>query len=153
MAMFTKKDDVQGEIQKAESEAISSIIDKTMTITGEITFQGKARIDGSIIGNINGEHLILSETGKVKGDITSSSFNCFGQLEGNVKANIITARKKCSIHGRLEAGSLTVEPGAALDGEIKAATKDLVSGIGKKAAPSQPATASTPEAKTPDKKK
>lgn len=152
MAMFTKKDDVQEEIQKAESEAISSIIDKTMTITGEITFQGKTRIDGLINGNIKGEHLILSETGKVTGDITSSSFNCFGHLEGNVKANIITARKNCSIHGRLEAGSLTVEPGAALDGEIKAATKDLVSGIGKKATPSQQSAPVTPAA-TPEKKK
>lgn len=132
MAMFSKKDDVQQEIQKAESEAISSIIDKSMKITGEISFQGKTRIDGTILGNVNGEHLILSETGNVTGDITASSFNCFGSLEGNIKASIITARKDCSIHGRLEAGSLTVEPGAAIDGEIKAATKDLASGLSKK---------------------
>lgn len=148
MAMFSK-DDVQEEIQKAESEAISSIIDKTMKITGEMTFQGKTRIDGTIQGNISGEHLILSESGRVTGDISASSFNCFGTLEGNVKANIITARKNCSIHGKLEAGSLTVEPGAALDGEIKAATKDLVSGLGKKAVvPPQPAaTPSTTQEK------
>lgn len=151
MAMFSKKDDVQEEIQKAESEAISSIIDKSMSIVGEISFQGKTRIDGSIKGNINGEHLILSESGTVTGDITASSFNCFGTLEGNVKANLITARKNCSIHGRLEAGSLTVEPGAALDGEIKAATKDLVSGLGKKVVAPQPAT--TSQDTVPDKKK
>lgn len=132
--MFSKKDNVEQEIQKAESEAISSIIDKSMKVTGEISFQGKTRVDGTIIGNINGEHLILSETGQVTGDITATSFNCFGKLEGNVKAGIITARKDCSIHGRLEAGSLTVEPGAAIDGEIKAATKDLASAVGKSSA-------------------
>lgn len=125
MGVFSKKDDVRGEVQRAENEVISSIIDQSMTIQGELSFQGKARIDGTIKGNIHGEHLVLSETGKVIGDITSCSFNCFGTLEGNVRSNIITARKNCTIHGRLEAHSLTVEPGAMIDGEIKAATKDL----------------------------
>ena len=122
--MFTKKDTVQSDMQKADNEAISSIIDKSMVISGEINFKGKAKIEGVVTGNINGEHLVLSPTGKVTGDINVTSFNCFGMLHGNVKANTITARKDCSIHGKLEAGSLTVESGAILDGEIKAALKD-----------------------------
>ncbi len=126
--MFGKKNDVQEEMQKAESEAIASIIDTSMTITGEVSFKGKTRVDGTIHGNINGEHLVLSETGKIVGDIIASSFNCFGTLEGNVIAKIITARKDCSIHGKLQAGSLTVEPGASIDGEIKAATEDMING-------------------------
>ena len=124
MGMFGKPVNVEQEMKKVESEAISSIIDKSMTITGEISFKGKARIDGTINGNIEGEHLILSETGKVNGDITVSSFNCYGALEGNVKASMLTARKNCSIHGKLEASSLTVEPGASIQGEIKAAAKE-----------------------------
>jgi len=126
MGMFGKPENVEQEMKKVESEAISSIIDKSMTITGEISFKGKARIDGTINGNIDGEHLILSETGKVNGDITVSSFNCYGTLEGNIKAGMLTARKNCSIHGKLEATSLTVEPGASIQGEIKAAAKDTV---------------------------
>ncbi len=123
--MFGKTDNVEQQIQKVDNEAISSIIDKSMTITGEISFKGKARIDGVIIGNIKGEHLILSESGKIEGDITVSSFNCYGTIQGNIKADILTARKDCSIQGKLEAGSLTVEPGAALQGEIKASAKSL----------------------------
>lgn len=123
--MFGKSMNVEEEMKKVESEAISSIVDKSMTIKGEVLFKGKARIDGTIHGNIEGEHLILSETGKVVGDITVSSFNCYGSLEGNVKAAMLTARKNCSIHGKLEAGSLTVEPGASIQGEIKAAANDL----------------------------
>lgn len=111
-------------MSKAEGETISSIIDKSMSITGEISFKGKTRIDGTVTGNISGEHLILSESGKIIGDITVASFICHGSLEGDIKANIVTARKGCFIHGRLEAGSLTVEPGATLDGEVKAATAD-----------------------------
>ena len=124
MSMFGKSDDVEQEMQKVENEAISSIIDKSMTVRGEISFKGKARIDGVITGNIEGEHLILSETGKVIGDVSVSSLNCYGSLEGNVTANILTARKDCSIHGKLIAESLTVEPGASIEGEIKAASKE-----------------------------
>lgn len=119
--MFGKSENPEQEMKKVEGEAISSIIDKSMTVTGEISFKGKARIDGTINGNIKGEHLILSESGKITGDITVSSFNCYGSLEGNIKADMLTARKNCSIHGKLEAVSLTVEPGAAIQGEIKAA--------------------------------
>jgi len=119
--MFTKKDTNVDDIRKVESEAIASIIDKNMVITGEISFQGKTKIDGTVTGNIRGEHLIVSASGKVTGDIKAVSFSCFGTLRGNVEAGIVIARKECTIHGKIIAGSLTVEPGAVLDGEIKAA--------------------------------
>ena len=125
MGMFGKTVNVEQEMKKVESEAISSIIDKSMTIKGEISFKGKARIDGTINGNIEGEHLILSESGRINGDIMVVSFNCYGHIEGNIKANMLTARKSCSITGKLEAGSLTVEPGAAMKGEIQVAVQEL----------------------------
>lgn len=118
--MFNKKVSIDKELQKAEGEAISSIIDKTMLISGGISFQGKTRIDGTIDGDISGDYLILSESGKITGDIKVSSLICHGSIEGNIHASLVTARKGCFIRGRLEAGSLTVEPGATLDGEIKA---------------------------------
>ncbi|WP_240744164.1 polymer-forming cytoskeletal protein [Desulfopila sp. IMCC35006] len=126
MGIFGKTMNVAQEMKKVDGEAIASIIDKNMTLTGEVLFQGKARIDGTITGDINGEHLILSETGKVIGDITVSSFNCYGSLEGNIKTNMLIARKSCSIQGKLEAGNLTVEPGACIQGEILAATPTQV---------------------------
>ena len=124
MGIFGKSDNVEQTMRKVENDAISSIIDESMIIRGEISFKGKARIDGEINGNIEGEHLILSETGKVTGDISVVSFNCYGTLEGNVKADMLTARKNCFIHGKLAAKNLTVEPGAAIDGEIKTSTRE-----------------------------
>ncbi len=130
--MFSKKDSsVEKELQKVESETISAIIDKTMLIIGEVSFKGKTRIDGTINGNISGEHLILSESGTINGDIKVSSCICHGAVEGNVIANLVTARKGCSIKGRLEAGSLTVEPGARLDGEVKTAGNNSATGDAK----------------------
>ncbi len=119
MGMFNKSDAIEQQIQQVESQAISSIIDTTMQIKGEISFKGKAKIDGQIDGNIDGEHLVLSESGVVAGDITVSSFICEGKIDGDIKADLVTAKKTCTIHGKLEAGSLTGEPGASITGEIK----------------------------------
>lgn len=124
MGFFGKAGNAEQEMKKVDGEAISSIIDKHMTLRGDMSFQGKARIDGTINGNIEGEHLILSETGRIVGDINVSSFNCYGSLEGNIKATMLIARKNCSIQGKLEAGNLTVEPGACLQGEIQAASQE-----------------------------
>lgn len=125
MGIFNQKDDFEQQSQLADKEVISSIIDENMVMKGELIFAGKARIDGKVEGNIKGEHLILSESGTITGDIQVTTFVCHGTLEGNIKASLVTARKNCSIHGRIESNSLTVEPGAGLDGEMKVACKDL----------------------------
>ncbi len=123
--MFNKKDSFEQASEKADKEAISSIIDSRMVVKGELTFEGKARIDGTIEGNIKGEHLILSESGTITGNIQVATFVCHGTVEGNIKSDMITARKTCKIHGLIESNSLSVEPGASLDGEVKIANKDL----------------------------
>lgn len=140
--MFSKKQDeiVLPEIQHAENEAITSIIDGSMHIEGEITFKGKTRVDGQIIGNITGEHLIVSKSGKVKGDLTLNSFICQGTFEGTADAEIFTARKECVIRGKITANKLTVEPGATIEGEIRTVRTD-------RAASSSTTKGNTPAAK------
>ncbi|RUM43854.1 MAG: polymer-forming cytoskeletal protein [Desulfocapsa sp.] len=127
MGIFNQnqKDTFEQQSQQADKEVISSIIDANMVMKGELVFAGKARVDGTVEGNIKGEHLILSESGKIVGDIQVKTFVCHGALEGNIKANLVTARKNSSIHGRIESNSLTVEPGAGLDGEMKVTCNDL----------------------------
>ena len=125
MALFNKQDSFEQESQQAEKEVISSIIDSNMVMKGELVFKGKARVDGTIEGNIQGEHLILSEDGKIIGDIQVSTFVCHGILEGNIKASMVTARKTCQIHGSLESKTLTVEPGAGINGKISVSSKEL----------------------------
>jgi cytoskeletal protein CcmA (bactofilin family) len=113
--MFEKKDDSQKEQERVKNETISSIIDKKMLIAGDIAFQGKTSIDSTINGNI-----------------TACSFNGFGKLEGNVRVYLGTAWKNCVTHGRLEDGSLTVEPGAVIDREIRAAIGEITTSPVKK---------------------
>jgi cytoskeletal protein CcmA (bactofilin family) len=95
-----------------------------MNIKGELKFSGKARLDGSLEGDLKGEYLILSETGAVTGDLQLDTLICHGQIEGNIYAKVVTIHSTAAIRGKLTAASLTVEPGAVLSGEISAAYQE-----------------------------
>ncbi len=105
--------------------AISSIIGTGMTFNGDVTFTGKLRLDGTIEGNVKGEHLILGETGSITGDVNIDSFTCQGKVRGNINARNLNVVKGCRIDGNVEAVNLLVEGGASLNGEVKVETNDL----------------------------
>ncbi len=121
--MFNKKNELEKEAGRVSKEAISCIISQDMHISGEITFKGKARIDGTVEGNITGEYLVLSESGRIIGDMKLDALICHGGVEGNIQSKLVTAHKSAVIKGKLQAGSLTVEPGAVLEGEISASSQ------------------------------
>ncbi len=124
MAFFGKNNTTQDDARLASKEAISSILSQEMRITGEIFFKGKARIDGQVTGNVQGEHLVLSESGKIIGDVNVSSLVCHGTIEGNIDAKLVTALPTAAINGTLVSANLTVESGAFLNGEIKSSQQD-----------------------------
>ena len=123
MGLFSKNGSPPLARINGANEAISSVISSDMRVTGELSFTGKARIDGTIDGNIKGEHLILSESGKVIGDLELISLICHGSIEGNVKAQEVTLHPTAVLHGNLASENLTVEPGAKLSGEITASSR------------------------------
>lgn len=114
---------------KNEKDPIASVLAKEMLITGEISFKGKARFDGTVEGDINGEYLILSDTARVTGNITVSTLVCHGKVKGNVVAEVVTAHATSQIHGILKSQNLTVESGASLEGEIHSSSRKQSSSI------------------------
>ncbi len=118
-------DTIMAKFKPEQKEAISTIIGQDMTIDGNVSFKGITKIDGRIIGNVKGEHLILSESGMITGNVNTVAFICQGQVDGDVKADKLDVKAQGSITGKLEAIEIAVEFGASLSGEIKARTKDL----------------------------
>ena len=107
----------------SERDPIASVLAKEMVITGQVSFKGKARFDGTIEGDITGEYLILSEHAKVTGNIEVAVLVCHGKVEGNITADIVTVHATSRIRGILKSENLTVESGAFLEGEIHSSTR------------------------------
>ncbi len=120
MKLFSKMNDGHD-----GGEAVSSIIGTDMQLAGDVTFKGKLRLDGSAEGNIQGEYLILGETGSISGDIMVTTFVCSGKVEGNVNVQKLYVVKGGIIEGKVETMDLAVESGAVLNGEIKSRSKEL----------------------------
>lgn len=101
--------------------AISSIIGHDMTVVGDLAFESKIQIDGRIQGNLTGTSLVVSESGRITGNIRTDSLVCYGQIDGDLMVGQLFLKKTGVINGRVETSNLSVESGGSLNGEIKAA--------------------------------
>lgn len=99
--------------------AISSLIGQDMTIVGDLSFKSKIQVDGKLQGNLSGACLVLSESGRIVGDIVTDSLICYGQIDGNVTVSKLFLKKTGVINGRVETSDLSVESGGRLNGEIR----------------------------------
>lgn len=124
MSIFAKNEDSQFD-SSDDKRAITSVIGKEMTVVGDISFEGKVRIDGNIEGNIQGDYLILSDTGNIIGDIDATIVVCHGQVDGNIKVKKFFLKKDGTVNGKLETTDLSVESGGVLNGEIRSLNQDL----------------------------
>ena len=125
MSFFSKNDNNPEMDLDSNNVAISSIIGKGMNFTGNVDFTGKLRLDGSIEGNVKGDHLVMGESGSITGDVDIETFICQGRVQGNIKSCNLNVVKGCRIDGNVEAVNLLVEGGASLNGEVKVETSDL----------------------------
>lgn len=146
MSFFKKKESDAEPSLGGNNVAISSIIGTGMHFVGDISFTGKLRLDGTIDGNVKGDHLILGPSGTVTGDIDIDSFVCQGRVRGNISARNLNVVKGCRIDGNVEAVNLLVEGGASLHGEVKVETNDLRLVKGKGAGMTGPEDAATVQA-------
>lgn len=87
-----------------KTEALASLIDRSVTIVGEVTFDRGARIDGVVHGNVNGSMLknnvlIVGPNAEINGNIRCHSLVVLGVVIGNVSASYIEIRSSAKIHG------------------------------------------------------
>jgi len=109
---------------KGKVPKIATVIGKGTEVEGNINFAGGLHVDGSIIGNIEGEDdanatLTVSELGKVKGDIRVPNVVLNGEVEGNVYASQrVELAPKANIHGTVYYRFLEMAMGAVVNGQL-----------------------------------
>lgn len=91
----------------------SSILDGTLTSTGNI------RLDGTFSGKLNiTGNILVGETAEIDADIEARNISIAGKVRGNVIGNKVQLLKTGHIWGNIQANSLTTEDGAFIDGKI-----------------------------------
>jgi cytoskeletal protein CcmA (bactofilin family) len=95
-----------------------SYLDKGLRVTGKLSCEGAARIDGQVDGEITGkETIVIGETALVTAQIKADSVVVAGKVNGD-----ITATRRLELHpsarvvGNLASPILVIHEGAILEG-------------------------------------
>lgn len=98
-----------------------NIISEGTKVTGNVHSPSDIRISGTVDGEARSKgKLIITEVGRVNGNITSSDADIAGKVEGEVKvANRLILRKNAVIDGNIHTKTLIVEEGAQINGACR----------------------------------
>lgn len=98
---------------------ISSIIGSDMVVEGNIKAKEAVRVEGSVTGDVETEGvLIISSTGKVKGNVKGSNIIIGGSVEGDLSSNGRTeVASTGKVIGNIRTKSLIVDENAVFQGQ------------------------------------
>lgn len=103
---------------------IDSLIGAETRIEGNLSFSGGLRIDGEVNGNIvavpgKPSTLVLSELGRVNGEISATHLMLNGVVDGPVRAvEYLELQSKAKITGNVHYKSLEIQLGATVEGRL-----------------------------------
>lgn len=92
---------------------------KGSRVTGQLSFQGSARIDGSVDGEIRCQGtLTIGEGAEVKARISGDTVVIRGRVEGNVAAKArVELATPARLYGNLSTPRLLISEGVIFDGD------------------------------------
>jgi cytoskeletal protein CcmA (bactofilin family) len=99
---------------------LNAFIDQGSEFSGRLCFKDTVRIDGKFEGEITSENtLIVGETGQIHATIQSETVIISGEVEGDITApHQVIVHKMAHVRGNICTGSICVEEGAQVNGNI-----------------------------------
>jgi cytoskeletal protein CcmA (bactofilin family) len=99
----------------AQSQAY---LDRGSKVSGKLSFEGTARIDGEVDGEIIGkEGLTIGESAVITAQIRATSVTVSGKVSGDITATQrIEIRASAKVNGNITAPVLVVQEGALFEG-------------------------------------
>jgi cytoskeletal protein CcmA (bactofilin family) len=143
MALFTKEPDKNIKIQPTTSGAaptapiasssggvsssapraslggdVRACLDRGSKITGKLSFEGPARIEGEVDGEISAKDtLVISESAVITAQIRAASVAVAGKVSGDIVATQrIEIRPNAKVSGNITAPVLVIHEGALFEG-------------------------------------
>lgn len=118
--------------EKSETNKEQNRISSGTVITGDIQAKGGFRIEGTLLGNLTTSgKVVISKGGLIKGDLICLNADFEGTFNGKLNVEeTLTIRSSAVIDGEVNAGKLSIEPGASFNATctMKGAVKSLKNG-------------------------
>lgn len=109
--------------RSTKSETLSTLIDVSVQIDGQIRFDKSARIDGTVRGNVTGSSskkglLIVGPEARIEGDVSCHSVVVLGKVHGSVHASYVEIRSNAQINGDVHYEVIEVHQGSNINGRL-----------------------------------
>ncbi len=99
---------------------LNALLGKGATYEGDLSFEGRGRIDGVFRGQIDTDDVLeIGESGRIEGDVDAETLIVAGRIEGKVRVRaLLTVESTGCIQGEVDAASLVTRQGARLRATI-----------------------------------
>jgi len=104
---------------KQGGSGIPSIISPDLKVEGNLTSSGDIQLDGTVEGDVTSRGLTVGEGAKVRGALVAETIRVYGTVNGTITANSVVLASSAKVDGDITHGSLSMEAGASLAGQIK----------------------------------
>jgi len=106
-------------------DKVESVIGGQSEVTGDLKVKGTLQVDGLVKGLIQADCVILTESSRIKGDITAHKIIVSGRVEGSLKAEEgIEIMPKGKVIGDVFTNKISVSEGGELNGKVVMSEKD-----------------------------
>lgn len=123
MGLFSKHAGNQGK------HTVTTVIAQGCTVNGHVRLSGDIQVDGYVEGKIVCDRsLIISASGRVKGEVTADKIIINGLFDGECYANSVEILPQGKAHGIIHCDDLSIERGGSFLGKtLPTSTDDVVS--------------------------
>lgn len=106
---------------KPTERPLAALLGKGAQFGGDLTFEGRVRVDGTFKGRIFTEDTLeIGEPGLVDGEIDAAVLVVAGTAAGKIRArDRIVVEPTGVLRGQVDAPSVDVRPGARIDAVLK----------------------------------
>ena len=112
---------------KKIKENSSLIIGEGATIKGEIVEENEITVQGNVDGDIQCKDLIVGKSGSIKGKIKADTLYVEGSIEGEIHVKeLLKLMSSSYVSGKITYGSLQINEGGKLVGEIEFKDKNII---------------------------
>jgi cytoskeletal protein CcmA (bactofilin family) len=100
---------------------LAALLGRGATYTGEMSFEGRVRVDGTFRGRIyTDDTLEIGESGTVDGEVDAAFLVVAGTASGGIRARErLTLQPTGSLTGKVDAKVLEVFPGGRIDAQVR----------------------------------
>lgn len=102
----------------ASREQVHSIVDKHLTMRGDLESDGDILVRGKVIGNIKCKLLIIDAEAQVDGGIEAEEVVVRGRAKGKVKADRVRLERTAVVDCEIAHRSFAAEEGARIKGSL-----------------------------------